>query len=154
MDKLEKSYKCCWWSLLMMIAFLFVLAVMALVSCTTTKIVEVERVRTDTTYITKWQKDSVWLHDSVFVNQWMKGETVYVEKAVWHTEWRDRLQVDTIYQATRDTIPKPYPVTEYVEKKLNWWQQFRLWLGNILLVVLLAFTGYGAYRLWKVYKFF
>ena len=46
-----------------------------------------------------------------------------------------------------DTIPQPYPVTEYVEKELSWWQQLRLWLGNVLLAVLAGAAVYGVIRI-------
>jgi hypothetical protein len=100
------KYLIIWLVMLMLLAWL--------TSCTTTKYIEVEKVRTDTTYITKWQKDSVWLHDSIHVKE--KGDTVMIEK--WHTQWRDRLRVDTIYQATHDTIPQPYPV-----ETIKWWRK-------------------------------
>ena len=128
------------------VVWLAVLLLIALLTnCTSTKYVEVEKVRTDTTYITKWQKDSVWLHDSIHVKE--KGDTVMIER--WHTKWRDRLRVDTIYQATHDTIPAPYPVTEYVEKDLNWWQRLRLWIGNIGLIAILGVIGYYGVKLWR-----
>ena len=85
----------------------------------------------------------MWLHDSIHVKE--KGDTVLIEK--WHTQWRDRLRVDTLYKATHDTIPQPYPVTEYVEKELSWWQQLRLWLGNVLLAVLAGAAVYGVIRI-------
>ena len=137
------KYLIIWMVFLMLLAWL--------TSCTTTKYVEVERIRTDTTYITKWQKDSVWLHDSIHVTE--KGDTVRIER--WHTQWRDRLRVDTIYQATHDTIPQPYPVEtiKVVEKELNWWQRLRLWLGNMVLLALLGVAVYFGVRCYKVYKF-
>jgi hypothetical protein len=130
-----------WLAILLLIALL--------TNCTTTKYVEVEKVRTDTAYIVKWQKDSVWLHDSILIKE--RGDTVLIEK--WHTQWRDRLRVDTIYQATHDTIPQPYPVTEYVEKELNWWQRLRLWIGNIGLIAILAVGGYYGVKLWRKFRF-
>ncbi len=45
-------------------------------------------------------------------------------------------------------VPVPYPVEVEVEKELSWWQQLRLWLGNILLLTILAAAGYGAFRLY------
>ena len=136
--------------LIIWLVFLMLLA--WLTSCTTTKYVEVERIRTDTTYITKWQKESVWLHDSIHIKE--RGDTVMIER--WHTQWRDRLRVDTIYQATHDTIPQPYPIEtiKMVEKELNWWQRLRLWIGNIGLLAILGVIGYYGVRIWKVCKFF
>ena len=134
--------------LVVWMVILFVLALLA--SCRQVEYVTV--VRTDTTYITKWQKDSVWLHDSIHVKE--KGDTVTIER--WHTQWRDRLRVDTIYQATHDTIPDPFPVEtiKEVPAKLSWWQRLRIWIGNIGLLAILGVIGYYGVKLWRVYKFF
>lgn len=149
-EKSDKAYKGCFWSLVASIVTFVIVSVLLLTSCTTTEVVEVEKVRTDTTYITKWQRDSVWLHDSIRVTE--RGDTVRIER--WHTQWRDRLRVDTVYRVTHDTIPAPYPETEYVEKELSWWQKLRLWLGNIVLLALLGVVGYYGVKLWRVYHSF
>ena len=130
----------------------FLIAISLLASCRQVEYVTVEKVRIDTTYITKWQRDSIWLHDSIHIKE--RGDTVMIER--WHTQWRDRLRVDTIYQATHDTIPQPYPVEtiKMVEKELSWWQRLRLWIGNIGLLAILGVIGYYGVKLWRVYKFF
>lgn len=150
MDNVEKSYKGCWWSLLGFIATMVLFAVTALTSCTTTKVVTVEKVRNDTTIITKWQKDSVWLHDSVTVRE--KGDTMLIEK--WHTKFVESIKHDTTYAATHDTIPQPYPVEKKVPAELSWWQRLRIILGNFVILAIIAIAGYWVWRLWRVYKFF
>ena len=95
------------------------------------KVVTVEKVRNDTTYITKHQRDSVWLHDSIHVTE--KGDTIRIEK--WHTKYIEKATHDTLYQATHDTIPQPYPVEKLVERELTWWQQTRMHLGEALLAL-------------------
>ena len=95
------------------------------------KVVTVEKVRTDTTYITKHQRDSVWLHDSIHVTE--KGDTIRIER--WHTKYVEKATHDTLYQATHDTIPQPYPVEKLVERELSWWQQTRMHLGEALLAL-------------------
>ena len=47
--------------------------------------------------------------------------------------------------SVHDSIPVPYPVTEYVEKELTWWQQLRIHLGGILifLALIYAFIKWG-----------
>ena len=136
--------------LIIWLVFLMLLA--WITSCTTTKYVEVERIRTDTTYITKWQKDSVWLHDSIHIKE--RGDTVMIER--WHTKYVEKQVHDTTYVATHDTIPQPYPIEtiKMVEKELSWWQKLRLWIGNIGLLAILGFAGWFGVRLWKVYHFF
>ena len=136
--------------LVVWMVILFVLALLA--SCRQVEYVTVEKVLTDTTYITKWQRDSIWLHDSIHVKE--NGDTVMIER--WHTQCRDRLRVDTIYQATHDTIPQPYPIEtiKMVEKELSWWQMLRIWIGNIGLLGILGVIGYYGVKLWRVYKIF
>ena len=144
----EHAYKGCFWSMVLALATFLIVSVILLTSCTTTKVVEVERVKTDTTYITKWQRDSVWLHDSIHVTE--RGDTVRIER--WHTKWRDRLRVDTIYRAKTDSIPVPYWKIKEVPAPLSWWQRVRLWLGNVVLLALLGVAIYYGVKCYKVYK--
>lgn len=99
--------------------------------CTTTKYVQVPVVHNDTTIITKHQRDSIWMHDSIMVSE--KGDTVRIEK--WHTKYIEKQVHDTTYIAKVDTIREVF--TNEVEKPLTWWQQTRLHLANILLFALL-----------------
>jgi len=124
--------------------FLF-LAILAavLAGCKQTEYVTVEKVRTDTTYITKLQRDSVWLHDSIKVTE--KGDTIRIEK--WHTKYVESIRHDTLYQATHDTIPQPYPVTQYVEKPLSKIQKAFIGVGILSLMVVIIFM------VWKLRKF-
>lgn len=147
--KSDKAYKGCFWSLVLSIVTFVIVSVLLLTSCTTTKVVEVERVKTDTTYITKWQRDSVWLHDSIRVRE--KGDSVWVER--WHTKFVEREVHDTLYQAKTDSIPVPYEVIKEVPAPLSWWQRVRLWLGNIVLLALLGVAVYYGYRFYKVWRF-
>ena len=109
-----------------------ILVALLLVGCKTKeRVVTVEKVRNDTTYITKPQRDSVWLHDSIHVTE--KGDTIRIER--WHTKYVEKATHDTLYQATHDTIPQPYPVEKLVERELSWWQQTRIHLGEALLAL-------------------
>lgn len=102
-------------------------------SCTTTKYVQVPVVHNDTTIITKHQRDSIWMHDSVLVSE--KGDTVRIEK--WHTKYVKKEVHDTLYQSKTDSVPYPVEVIKEVPAELTWWQQARLHLANILLFALL-----------------
>lgn len=111
---------------------LVILVALLMAGCKTKeKVVTVEKVRNDTTYITKHQRDSVWLHDSIHVTE--KGDTIRIER--WHTKYVEKATHDTLYQATHDTIPQPYPVEKLVERDLSWWQQTRMHLGEALLAL-------------------
>jgi hypothetical protein len=152
MDREQFDFRVSLERLLYVIAiWLLIMVIMAIFSgCKQVEYVTVEKVRNDTTFITKLVKDSVWLHDSVLVRE--KGDTVRIEK--WHTKYIEKVRVDTSYVATHDTIPQPYPVIKEVEKDLNWWQRLRLWIGNIGLLAILGAAVYFGVKLWKVYKIF
>ena len=107
---------------------------LAFTSCKT-KYVTVEKVRIDTTYITKLQRDSIHIHDSIFVNQWQKGDTVYQVRDRWHIEWRDCLLHDTIYKSIMDSIPVPYPVEKIAEKRVTPWYNYII-IGGLALALL------------------
>ena len=117
---------------MMVLMFLVVFAVMAMCSsCTTTQYVPVIEHQTDTLIVTQHQRDSIWMHDSIRVTE--KGDTVRIEK--WHTKYVQKEVHDTTYISKRDTIPQPYPITEYVEKPLAWWQKTLMYLGGLLIVI-------------------
>ena len=105
-------------------------AVWLLVGCKSIEYVPVIEHRTDTVIKTHQRLDSIYVHDSTYIHE--RGDTVWIER--WHTRWRDRLLADTIYQSTHDTIPKPYVMLEYTDKPLTWWQQTRIYMGNIAIL--------------------
>jgi uncharacterized protein YcfL len=111
---------------------LVILVAVLMAGCKTKeRVVTVEKVRNDTTYITKHQRDSVWLHDSIHVTE--KGDTIKIEK--WHTKYVEKATHDTLYQHKTDSVPVPYPVEKLVERELSWWQQTRMHLGEALLAL-------------------
>ena len=105
-----------------------------LCGCTTTKYVEVEKVRTDTTYITQHKRDSIWMHDSILVRE--KGDTVWFEK--WHTKYIEKQIRDTLYSATHDTIPVICEVEKEVPAQLSSWQKLLIKAGYLALVAFIA----------------
>ena len=111
------------------------------------KIVTVEKVTHDTLWHEKTERDSIYLHDSIFVNQFVKGDTIYQIKDRWHTEYRDKYIHDTISIAKVDSVPVPYEVQVEVEKVLSWWQKLLMALGGIFSVSVLTIVGL------KIYKF-
>ena len=117
---------------------MMIVALAMLSSCTTTKVVTVEKVKTDTTYITKHQRDSVWLHDSIQVTE--KGDTVRIEK--WHTKYVEKQVHDTLYQSKTDSIPVPYPVEKLVEKPRSTIEKGLLVVGVLSIMALVVFAAF------------
>ena len=105
--------------------------------CKSVEYVFVPQKQTDTLMITQHQRDSIYLHDSTFVEA--KGDTLRITK--WRTKYVEKLVHDTIYKSKVDSIPYPVPQPVEVPAKLTWWQQTRIHLANILLYVLLGIGG-------------
>lgn len=117
---------------------LIVAAVAMLTGCKHTEYVTVDRLRTDTIYQTKVERDSIVWRDSIFVREFAQGETIHVETTRWLTRYRDRLRTDTVYRAKVDSVTKE--VVREVPAKLSRWQRFRVNFGTACMVIaLLAF---------------
>ena len=114
-------------------------------SCTTTKYVTVPEYHTDTLLVNKTVHDSIWVHDSVMVTQYQKGDTIYQETVKWHTKYVLQEVHDTTYISRTDSVPQPYPVevVKEVPAELSWWQQTRMHVGGIviwgLLIILVIY---------------
>lgn len=95
-------------------------AAVALVGCKTKeRVVTVTEHHTDTIWRTQHHRDSIYLHDSTFVREFIQGDTVRIITEMWHTKYRDRLKTDTLYRSSTDSIPVPYPVIQEVKKPLT-----------------------------------
>lgn len=152
--------------ILYLIAYATIL-VWLLCGCTTTKYVTVPEVHTE--YLN--HTDSFVLRDTIIDHQqtvvrevdsttmakfgielrnkekaWLI-ENSRLQKQIWELE---KSKSDTVL--VRDTIPKPYPVPEYVDKPLTWWQKLRLNLGNIMMAILGIAAIYGAMKLYVKLK--
>lgn len=115
-----------------MIAIALLMLLIFLSSCTTTKVVTVEKVHTDTLRITDHQRDSIWVHDSVTVTQ--KGDTVLIEK--WRDRYRDRQVHDSIYQSRCDSIPYPVEVIKEVPRQKSLLERSVFCAGLIAIMIL------------------
>lgn len=134
-----------------LVCLAFALLGWLLSGCTTTKYVPVIENHTDTLRVVQHHRDSIYLHDSTYVHEFIQGDTVRIVTEMWHTQYRDRLKTDTVYRSKTDSVPVPVPVEKKVkvEKPLTWWQQARLHLANITLCLLAIFAGI---KLWKYRK--
>lgn len=142
-DKLERSvysYKAC--GLCFVAIVLLLLFSLFFSGCTTTKYVTVPEYHTDTLKVIQQQRDSIWKHDSIFINQWQKGDTVFVESSKWHTKYVEKIVNDTVYCSRIDSVAKPYPIVKEVPAKLSWWQKGLMWCGVILIGLIVYLVIY------------
>ena len=95
-----------------------------IISCTTTKIVEVPVETIKTEYIEQVKYDSIYSKDSIYIMQ--KGDTIYNNKVQYLYKYkylRDTINIT-------DTIPKIVTVkdTQYVNQ-LHTWQKLLIVIG-------------------------
>ena len=134
----ERMLAGCLHVFILMGAFIVALLICALFgSCTTTKYVPVPEYHTDTVRITNHTRDSIYLSDSIYVNDFVRNDTIYKTIERWRTKYIERMSHDTLYQSKRDSITYPVEVIKEVPAKLTPWQQFRISLANILLYLIL-----------------
>lgn len=105
------------------------------ISCTTTKYVPIENIRTE--YINKIEKDTLIVRDSILQKE--KGDTVYIEK--YKIIYKNKVKNDTILRI--DTIPIIQEVEVVKEiNKLKDWQIILMVLGGGMVAV----VGYKIIR--------
>lgn len=96
-----------------------ILSALFLVSCSP-KIIE----KVHTEYVTQQvhHRDTVITKDSVYIKEWMKGDTVYVreyrDRYVYRDRWRDSIQIKEVHDTTA--------VERKVEKELSWGQKAKI----------------------------
>ena len=87
----------------------------------------VERVvyQRDTT--TVHHRDSVFFRDSIYVKEWLKGDTVYIEKYkdryIYKDRWRDSTSVKEVHDTTivERKVEKPLSPVQNAKIKAFWW---------------------------------
>ena len=130
------------------VLLLFILACILLSGCSP-KVIENTIVKTDTCYVEKWRRDSIFQHDSIYVHEYTKGDTVYRDRDRWITKYKEVFIRDTAYISRTDTITNTK--IEKVEKALSGWQWFQIWAGRLVLIALaLAAAVWGARRWLRV----
>ena len=131
----EKAYQGCG---LVLMALVLLLAGWLICGCKSVEYVPVVQTEThtDSIYLTKVQRDSIWLHDSIHVEA--RNDTVRVDR--WHTKYVERQLHDTLYLSKRDTIPVPYEVVKEVPAKVSKMERAFMWIGilSIMAITLLA----------------
>ena len=91
--------------IIMMKTYLLSLVLLLLCSCTKTQYIPVETTVIDTLRITKIQRDSVYCRDSIFVDKYRNGDTVYIVRTNTRIMYKNVYHNDTIYRSvTNDSL--------------------------------------------------
>lgn len=87
----------------------------------------VEKVRTE--YITQevHHRDTTYTRDSIYIREWLKGDTVWVEKVrdryIYRDRWRDSVRIEERHDTTRleVKVEKPLSVGQKAKIGAFWW---------------------------------
>lgn len=150
MTNTEKTYRCCWYTLLAGTVCMVMLA-LSMCSCTTTQYVPVIEHKTEH----HWHTDSVKERDSTHTERETiirevdsaamarYGIQIQANQRAWlvlQREMENRLRELEHRAAQRDTvhdsIPVPVEVEKQVPAELTKWQRFRLWFANIVMALM------------------
>ena len=87
--------------------------------------------------------DTIYRHDSVFVREVMRGDTVYLTRVEWRDRWRTRVERDTVVDVRLEKEVVQLPPERYVPKFYKWCT------GLLMAILVLAIgrLGYKAIRL-------
>lgn len=92
-----------------------------LLSCTTTKYVTMPEVHYRDSLVVRYQHDSIFTRDSVFVNQWTKGDTVFRDRVRVQYLYKYLTRQDTVSVERRDSVPYVVEKVTTVNKYLTHW---------------------------------
>ena len=109
-----------------------------------TEYVPVESVRYDSVMIEKLMLDSVFVRDSVYLQE--KGDTIYKYKDRFVYVYKNR--VDTFFAEKIREIEVPVPV----ERKLSWWERVKVKYAEWVIGALVAIALVYALRQWLARK--
>lgn len=106
----------------------------------------IERVHHDTTTVNL--RDSILLRDSIYIREWMKGDTVFVDRFRDRYLYRDRWRDSIIVKHDSLTVETTKEVK--VGSPLSAWQKFRI--GGFWWLLALAAVGWRKQLLWMIKK--
>ena len=82
--------------------------------------------------------DTIVMHDSVYVSERQRGDTVYLTRVEWRDRWRTRVERDTVVDVRVEKEVVQLPPERYVPKFYRWctglllalltWVAVRWWL--------------------------
>ena len=142
-DRIRKTIGDLYW--LIVIIIMYIILVLCCSSCSTSKPVVLERTYHDTVHINNIRLDSVYMHDSIYFESIIKGDTVYRTKEI--TRWRDRVSIkhDTVYAVREKSVDIPVPQ----ERTVPLWIHI---LKGVYVLALLVSLIYIVVMIWLYHR--
>lgn len=138
-DRIRKTIGDLYW--LIVIIIMYIVLVLCCSSCTTSKPVVLERTLHDTVHVNNLRLDSVFMHDSIYFESIIKGDTIFRTKEI--TRWRDRVSIkhDTVYAVREKSVDIPVPQ----ERTVPLWIHI---LKGVYVLIILVYLIYIVVMIW------
>ena len=78
--------------------------------------------------------DTIYRHDSVYVREVQRGDTVYLTRVEWRDRWRTRVERDTVVDVRVEKEVVQLPPERYIPK-------FYRWCTGLLIAILVLAIG-------------
>ena len=125
------------------ILFLFIIF---LASCRSVSSVESLKSNVESQEVQKFRSvDTIVMHDSVFISERQKGDTIYLTRTEWRDRWRTRIERDTVVDVRVEKEVVQLPPQRYVPK-------FYKWCTGLLWAIGLLAIGYGLLK-WRIKRY-
>ncbi len=113
--------------------------------------IETVTTKVDSIYINKVQVDSIFERDSIYINQYTYGDTVYRDKIKYIYRYRDKLRIDTLHHWHVDSVLVEQTRIIEVDMPPSKWQSFLHNLGIFALATIVVLIVIGI--LWLIRRF-
>lgn len=116
--------------------FIFIIILLFIASCTTTKYVEVPIETIKKEYVTNTKIDSVYIQDSI--DRFIKGDTLILHH--YKTQYKYLNTVDTVIKT--DTITNTVTIEKVKVKEVNkikWYQNILMYTGFAAIIILILY---------------
>lgn len=98
----------------------------------------IEKVRTEYITETVHHRDTTYSRDSIYIREWMKGDTVYLDRYrdryIYRDRWKDSVKVVEVHDTTSVQVK--------VDKPLSWSQKAKIGAFWYLFGAVLACLAY------------
>ena len=129
-------------SLTILLVLSIAMTILVLPSCKSHNTPLISRMDTNSYQVHALQRiDTIYRHDSVFIHERMKGDTVYLTRTEWRDRWRIREVHDTIRDTQYVTQVVEHPPEKYIPK-------FYRWCTGILWAIVLLVIGRWVLKRW------
>ena len=87
----------------------------------------VEKVRTEYITETVHHRDTTYSRDSIYIREWMKGDTVYLDRYrdryIYRDRWKDSVKVVEVHDTTSVQVKVDKPLSGIQKAKIGafWW---------------------------------